>query len=227
MSLNPDPEISDANIVPFGKYRGQPVEAMLADQSYCAWALSQPGLGTRFAGLFAVIVNGGSAPDAPTPEHNRLQLLFRNPDMRVATYRSIVDAKSLNEEVGDWLRRTESSVELGNGEAERLANEAIRKGSVEFEVGGWDVSLAMNRTGLYLPCLAIELKPIMGDDYPAVLRKMKTRRDTASGCKRVLIVDCFDAESASLDDVKWIFEQSGIAVRTLDEIRVAMPNQVS
>jgi hypothetical protein len=25
------------NIVPFGKYEGQPVETMLADHSYCEW----------------------------------------------------------------------------------------------------------------------------------------------------------------------------------------------
>jgi hypothetical protein len=72
-----------ANIVPFGKYRGQPVEAMMADQNYCAWALTQPGLRAKFPSLIAVIVNGGTAPDAPTPEHNRMQLLFRNPDKRL------------------------------------------------------------------------------------------------------------------------------------------------
>jgi hypothetical protein len=33
-----------ADIVPFGKYKGQPVEAMMADRDYCAWALSQPVL---------------------------------------------------------------------------------------------------------------------------------------------------------------------------------------
>jgi uncharacterized protein (DUF3820 family) len=33
-----------ANIVPFGKYRGQPVEVMLADQDYLRWVKSQPSL---------------------------------------------------------------------------------------------------------------------------------------------------------------------------------------
>jgi hypothetical protein len=30
----------DANIVPFGKYRGQSIEAMMADPAYCAWAMA-------------------------------------------------------------------------------------------------------------------------------------------------------------------------------------------
>jgi len=93
-AISPD---DAANIVPFGKYKGQPVEAMMADQSYCAWALSQPSLRTRFAALFAVVVNGGSAPDAPTPEHNRMQLLFRDPDMRVAAFRAIVDKEEIDQ----------------------------------------------------------------------------------------------------------------------------------
>jgi hypothetical protein len=33
----------DANIVPFGKYRGRPLEEMMADPSYCAWAMAQSG----------------------------------------------------------------------------------------------------------------------------------------------------------------------------------------
>jgi len=52
----------DGEVVPFGKYRGQPVEMMMADASYCEWALAQPWFRERFAALFAIIVNGGSAP---------------------------------------------------------------------------------------------------------------------------------------------------------------------
>lgn len=265
-----------ANIVPFGKYKGQPVEAMMADPAYCAWAMAQPGLRERFAGLFAVIVNGGVAPDAPTPEHNRMQLLFRNPDLRVAAYRSIVGEKALDEAIEQRFRRNSSVLEAGevaksaavdeeiakgtltlkdwlqhkksgydyrlghelrdaardrvhaagedaekrrrremldSGEGARLLNEAIRKAPVEFEVSGWDVALSG-------PCGPLTLEPIMGDDYPVVLRAMKMRREMG---RRALIVDHFEAEGASLDDVKWLFAQSGMTVKPLAEIRAAMP----
>jgi hypothetical protein len=62
---------------------------------------------------------------------------------------------------------------------------------------------------------------MMGDDYPAVLRAMKLRGGHHEA--RALIVDHFEAEGATLDDVKWLFMQSGIVVKTLAEIRAAMP----
>lgn len=34
----------DSAIVPFGKYNGQPIEVLLADQNYLQWVISQPGL---------------------------------------------------------------------------------------------------------------------------------------------------------------------------------------
>lgn len=338
----------DANIVPFGKYRGRPIDEMMADASYCAWAMSQPGLRERYASLFTIIINGGVAPDMPTPEHNRMQLLFRNPDMRLATFRSLVGEAKFDQdvkegatnqargeviglaipagdaaavavldeevaagrfkpkepfkrsgfhrrEVGDldnpwrwpeplkdlfhgWAQnepwgcgydystamtdgqRAESDARrraaeayrasaeqradtkarsaaaiklkqmLEAGEGRRLAGaaqlqilERIRQCKVEFEFHGWDVFLA---GGSYdLPSLALELKPQIGDDYPAILRTMKKRKSgyyEPDQWWRVLIIDRFEAEGASLDDVKWTFEQSGIVVRTLAEVRAAM-----
>ena len=122
-----------ANIVPFGKYKGQPVEAMMADPAYCAWAMAQPGLRERFAGLFAVIVNGGVAPDAPTPEHNRMQLLFRNPDLRVAAYRSIVGEKALDEAIEQRFRRNSSVLEAGEVAKSAAVDEEIAKGTLTLK----------------------------------------------------------------------------------------------
>lgn len=306
-----------STIVPFGKYKGRPIEAMMADRDYCSWAMAQSGLRARFSSVFAIIVNGGTAPDAPTPEHNRLQLLFRNPDMRLAAYRSIVGEEAINREAGDHLSRDNSILAAGDGAAlavidegiakgtlrpkhkfersgftrdewerkwrlpgklayvpfhfdreafglppwtpeetaepmaslekaieavkelakaageaaaqqrlrellesdtrSRWADEAIRNAPVEFEVRGWDVVIGG-------PCghIHIELKPMMGDDYPAVLRAMKMRYDRYGVGKMALIVDHFEAEGAALDDVKWIFKQSRIVVRTLAEIRAAL-----
>jgi hypothetical protein len=39
-----------ADIVPFGKYKGQPVESLLADQDYMRWVVAQVGLMRMFAG---------------------------------------------------------------------------------------------------------------------------------------------------------------------------------
>jgi hypothetical protein len=48
-----DPNIEDlmdqaiakqGNIIPFGKYKGKPLEVLLSDPSYCNWKLSQPDM---------------------------------------------------------------------------------------------------------------------------------------------------------------------------------------
>lgn len=43
-----------SSIVPFGKYKGQSVEAMIADGSYCEWLLAQPWFSTTSVPLPAV-----------------------------------------------------------------------------------------------------------------------------------------------------------------------------
>ena len=98
-------------IVPFGKYRGQPIERLMADRDYCTWAFAQPALRNRFASVFAIIGNGGTAPDAPTPEHNRMQLLFRDPDLRVAVLRSVFDERAMAEATAARLDRCDASVD--------------------------------------------------------------------------------------------------------------------
>ena len=101
-----------------------------------------------------------------------------------------------------------------NGEAWAWVVKEINEASIEFESNGWDI--VIREPGWFLPTLAIELKPQVGDDYPAVLRAIKNEG------RPVLIVDRFEAEGVTLDDVKWIFQQSRIAVRTLAEIRALM-----
>jgi hypothetical protein len=59
--------------VPFGKYRGRPVEEMLADSQYMMWLEAQPWFRERFSHL-----RTGKDEDAMsrTPVHNKLQALF-------------------------------------------------------------------------------------------------------------------------------------------------------
>jgi hypothetical protein len=80
--------------------------------------------------------------------------------------------------------------------AERIAagqdHKSLYSGlSAQFEYSGWDVFI----DGAFR--LSIELKPVLGDDFPAVLRTIKGRK--YEGVWRVLIVDRFDAEGASYD----------------------------
>jgi uncharacterized protein (DUF3820 family) len=44
-------------IVPFGKYRGRPVEALAQDREYYAWLSQQDWVRTRYRALHTLIIN--------------------------------------------------------------------------------------------------------------------------------------------------------------------------
>jgi hypothetical protein len=60
-------------VVPFGKYKGQPVEVLAADRDYCDWLTAQVWFAQRFPSLHTVVINNFGAP-SETPEHNALQI---------------------------------------------------------------------------------------------------------------------------------------------------------
>ena len=62
-------------IVPFGKYKGRPVEALAADRSYTDWLTAQPWFRDRYQGIYTLIINNFTEP-SETPEHNAFQVLF-------------------------------------------------------------------------------------------------------------------------------------------------------
>jgi len=66
-----------------------------------------------------------------------------------------------------------------------------------------------------------EIKPSLGDDYPAVLRQMRANwRHTSEGSGRygILVFDQFAADGAFLDQVHAIFAASGFSVLSLADI---------
>jgi hypothetical protein len=108
-----------ADIVPFGKYRGQPIEVMLADADYLNWVAAQPGLmrmlEDRHVAIFNLITMGAPQTD-DTPEHNRLQVRFLDPQfhdgfLRAATGLNIAETTAAyadgdNRRAGALLRHT-------------------------------------------------------------------------------------------------------------------------
>jgi len=69
------------NLVPFGKYKGQPVEVLAADEEYCTWLAKQDWFRNRYTAIHTLIVNNFAAPEE-TPDHNALQARFLDPAWR-------------------------------------------------------------------------------------------------------------------------------------------------
>ena len=99
---------------------------------------------------------------------------------------------------------------------------------IEYEVDGWDALITIPgvlRDAVHGPLrdVYLRLEPTVGDEFPAILRTLKSKFEPTFGEWRALIIDRFGAEGASLDDVKRIFEPNDISVLTVEEIRAAMP----
>jgi uncharacterized protein (DUF3820 family) len=64
-----------AEIVPFGKYKGQPVAALAADEDYCEWLTAQPWFRQKYGNVYNILIQGGAEPQ-DSPEHNQMQAMY-------------------------------------------------------------------------------------------------------------------------------------------------------
>ena len=101
-----------SKIVPFGKYKGQPVEVLAQDRPYLDWLSGQDWFRERYAGIYTLIVNNFTEP-SETPDHNALQVLFLDDAfcerfMR-ATFPGIDDA--VRRQLDVWLKDCPEEVE--------------------------------------------------------------------------------------------------------------------
>jgi len=156
----------------------------------------------------------------PTPEHNLLQVKFLNEDFR----KSLLRILNMNE-------RNMST-------------------KVYFEVANIDAIIAIatfltddGRT-IFGDFLAIELKPVIGDDYPGVIRQMRSLDTSGYGIQNankrsqilqtlgvkaigskveLLVVNEFDNTSViNEQQIRDIFEANGMKIVTIAEIETGM-----
>jgi hypothetical protein len=66
------------DIVPFGKYKGQPLQRLAQDTEYLAWLRQQSWFLQKFGWIdkAIIVIQHGPAEPEETPEHNRLQARF-------------------------------------------------------------------------------------------------------------------------------------------------------
>ena len=282
-------------VIPFGKYRGQPVAVLQHDRGYLDWLTAQPWFRERYGGLFQIIVNNFAEP-SETPEHNRLQARFLDPAFCYRVANRLLDfaaiLQGLLSKEAEELASAEAAAEQARDKLvqeckknspidETLSPDAILAGldrliadianwaiksardelarresrvatiaaaveqfeaylftirtdkptadlqiATEFEVSGWDVQLrATLGPGprdrnhdwrlIFDRTLLIELKPTLGDDYPAVLRQMKANR-TGANARALIIGEC-TAAGASLAQITAIFAASDFTLLELSE----------
>jgi hypothetical protein len=180
-------------VVPFGKYKGKPLEALAQDSQYCEWLTQQDWFRARYPAIHTLIINYFGQPEE-TPEHNALQALF----------------------VDEVFQRRFVAHALGGLKNIKIVN-------VEFEVNGFDVLIrcadspsGYNRREVYIEC-----KPSVGDDYPAILRQMNSANKRSLGTKLALFIGVggYVGTGATLEQVRAIFKSCEIAIVFEEEVR--------
>jgi uncharacterized protein (DUF3820 family) len=219
-------EISSNLIIPFGKYKGKDVTQLIEDQQYLQWCKNQPWFKEKYANIYNIVVNQTIVKPSSgdkTPEHNRIQNLFLDKSLCNSIFEKTW--KSIFEMTG-------KSIFEMTGKSDRYNYDSLRI-NIEFEGEfNWDIILKSGKV-----IRLIEIKPILGDDYPNVLRKMKSQDKLYRSehrncleqygyperCKSVLIIDKFDSSYTTEDMLVDIFDQAGIAIIFLRDI-VTRPN---
>jgi hypothetical protein len=174
-------------IIPFGKYKGQPVDVLMNDRPYLEWLQGQDWFRARYQNINTLIINNFREP-AETPEHNKIQAMFLDGKF---LYRFVEHLKSKYASRFYYERRES---DLDPWEQHQYNDEdwnKLMESKIIFEENGIDVSW-----GNYLN---IEIKPVLSHDYPAVLRQMKTQ-----GCN-ILFIGVFEAEGLTIEQVRKIF----------------------
>lgn len=227
-------------IVSTGKYAGQPITELLKDQWYIDNVLKKEESKTWFnpnnknwAPIYNIIVNQNISTnkDGKTPEHNKLQNLFLE-------YKNVVKLlrKILYNKTGDIPVKTHYE---HNCEFEAIFNWDILIKDIyiykcrcdDNACGGcWDTVNKQTND------ICIEIKPLLGDDYPCVLRKMKTQieltkndyiiKDPKFGeyptkyvpSNYVLLIKYFNSINTTKEQLIEIFKQSHIKIIFIDEV---------
>ena len=204
-----------SDIVPFGKYKGQPLEIMLSDAGYVAYQKQQPGfmrwLQENHITIYNVFTTGAQQVQ-DTPEHNRLQARFLDKKFQLAFIDVVINITSNCTNIISYLASTSSDIDEIAAYKAIADNHLLLSTRVSFE-HGYDVALDLVYDGSSYKLstyfrlsksFRIELKPHVGDDYPAVLRQMKINQ-REGGWIDVLVIGTFESESITLEQLRGIF----------------------
>jgi len=171
-------------LVPFGKYKGQPITTLLNDAKYLDWCKQQEWF-QKFPIVYNICVNQTittNNQNSKTPEHNKLQNLFLEDENVEKLLRFIYKKLKYRKNVSYSSARCEFE---GSFNWDIIIND-LSFTKLQCKCN-WDEKEENDRCNCKyednddyeygLSNIFIEIKPLLGDDYPCVLRKMKLQKE--------------------------------------------------
>lgn len=214
------------NLITFGKYKGQPVDVLQTDPQYVDWLMGQSWFAERHKNIYTVVINN-FAEASETPEHNAMHVKFLSDDWRKKLSVCIenewrmqylmIDYKAFNKACqsgqSGWAAMNDSISSMIKMYKESLKNFALRESVlVAVEHYGFDAVVRIGAGSYYC-----EIKPAVGDDFPAVIRQInsngeRARVTRATGARLVLILGQYTGVGATFDQMVAMFSIAGIWV---------------
>ena len=115
----------NTQLVPFGKYKGQPVEVMQMDTGYCEWLSTQDWFRERYANVYQQVIINNFTEASETPEHNKLQMLFLDKDFyrKIEAALPVDPSKLFHPQILDAVSEIKGQVKSDENYLEELERE--------------------------------------------------------------------------------------------------------
>ena len=112
-------------LVPFGKYKGQPVKVMQMDTGYCEWLSTQDWFRERYANVYQQVIINNFTEASETPEHNKLQMLFLDKDFyrKIEAALPVDPSKLFHPQILEAVSEIKEQVKSGENYLEELERE--------------------------------------------------------------------------------------------------------
>ena len=173
-------------IVPFGKHKGEPITTLINDTAYLEWCKQQEWF-KKYPIIYNICVNQTittNNKNSKTPEHNKLQNIFLEEKNVVKLLKKIFNKTSKNIEIGcgrvifegmfNWDLIIEGynwwmcDCDWNEDDTKSCNCEAYKNYRKKYDIPTKCDDLSLGE-------VYCEIKPLLGDDYPCVLRKMKSQ----------------------------------------------------
>lgn len=217
--------------VNFGKYKDCDIDCLLQDHKYIGWLLSQAWFERCYPEIHKVIkkkevsvtVSGNPASSSvagksrsltrqpvgssrPTPDHNRLQNKFLDLDYSRRFYKLVTGLTVNHVKVIFEAQHNWDVVIVPSSEAETSATTTTPTPTAVAEPAN---QLSLKK--VKYPSLCVELKTVVADEYPCILRKMKEQIRVSSTVLTqtayAIYIKNYKGDSANKDQLRQIFQQ--------------------
>jgi hypothetical protein len=222
-------EFMKDNLIPFGKYKGQPIEAIQEDQQYVDWLLAQSWFRDKHQEFYTIIINNFQEA-AETPQHNAMHVKFLNDDYvldvlskyEAALKSYFVINRRFEYDGWDVVVEIQNYDELTRKELKEKASNLYRESRM-VRILEHTKSLKEQAEDIYSSIVElrfyIEIKPAVSDDFPAILRQIKAQRTnndsySVSAIKRIriLLVGEYTGSGATQDEFVAFMKNENINV---------------